>query len=70
MRMVYPATARWADGGLAPAPPLGQTGGHQAEVGANCRVGPFAVLEAGSQIPSGTTTGSFYTATTAAGLDD
>ena len=34
------------------------------------RSGPYAVLEAGSQIPSGTRTGPFYTASTAAGLDD
>jgi bifunctional UDP-N-acetylglucosamine pyrophosphorylase/glucosamine-1-phosphate N-acetyltransferase len=33
-----------------------------ADVGDGCRVGPFAVLEPGAEIPSGTTTGPFYTA--------
>jgi bifunctional UDP-N-acetylglucosamine pyrophosphorylase/glucosamine-1-phosphate N-acetyltransferase len=34
-----------------------------AVIGDGCRVGPFAVLEPGSEIPSGTRTGPFYTAT-------
>ncbi len=38
------------------------TVGRQADVGADARVGPFAVLEPGSSIPAGTTTGPFYTA--------
>jgi bifunctional UDP-N-acetylglucosamine pyrophosphorylase/glucosamine-1-phosphate N-acetyltransferase len=33
-----------------------------AVVGDGCRVGPFAVLEPGAEIPSGTRTGPFYTA--------
>ena len=49
---------------------LEHTVGHHSEIGADCEVGPYAVLEAGSRIPSGTRTGPFYTAGTAAGLDD
>ena len=40
-----------------------QTVGRDAEVGADAGVGPFAVLEPGSAIPSGAGTGPFYTAT-------
>jgi len=36
--------------------------GRDAEIGASAVVGPFAVLEPGSQIPSGARTGPFYTA--------
>ena len=39
-----------------------QSVGYDAVVGASAIVGPFAVLQAGSQILPGTTTGSFYTA--------
>ena len=49
---------------------LEHTVGRYSEIGADCEVGPYAALEAGSRIPSGTRTGPFYTATTAAGLDD
>ncbi len=49
---------------------LEHTIGHHAEVGDDCVVGPYAVLEAGSRIPSGTRTGPFYTASTAAGLEE
>jgi bifunctional UDP-N-acetylglucosamine pyrophosphorylase/glucosamine-1-phosphate N-acetyltransferase len=38
--------------------------GHEAEVGDHAVVGPFAVLEPRSRIPSGSRTGSFYTAVT------
>ncbi len=38
--------------------------GRAAEVGADAVVGPFAVLEPGSAVPSATRTGPFYTATT------
>jgi len=41
---------------------LEQVVGRDAEVGDDAVVGPFAVLEAGSQIPSGARTGAFYTA--------
>jgi bifunctional UDP-N-acetylglucosamine pyrophosphorylase/glucosamine-1-phosphate N-acetyltransferase len=34
-------------------------------IGADCAVGPYAVLEPGTNIPSGTRTGPFYTAGTA-----
>jgi bifunctional UDP-N-acetylglucosamine pyrophosphorylase/glucosamine-1-phosphate N-acetyltransferase len=49
---------------------LEHTVGRLSEIGADCEVGPYAVLEAGSRIPPGTRTGPFYTAATAAGLDD
>ncbi len=35
----------------------------QATIGEQCRVGPFAVLEAGSRLENGTVTGPFYAAT-------
>ncbi len=38
------------------------TVGRDAVVGPGARVGPFAVLEPGSQVPDGTRTGAFYTA--------
>jgi bifunctional UDP-N-acetylglucosamine pyrophosphorylase/glucosamine-1-phosphate N-acetyltransferase len=40
-----------------------QTVGRDAEIGDRAQVGPFAVLEPGSHIPSDTRTGPFYTAT-------
>ena len=40
-----------------------QSVGYDAVVGPSAIVGPFAVLQPGSHIPTGTTTGSFYTAT-------
>ncbi len=40
-----------------------QTIGRDAEIGAEARVGPFAVLEPGAQIPAAARTGPFYTAT-------
>jgi bifunctional UDP-N-acetylglucosamine pyrophosphorylase/glucosamine-1-phosphate N-acetyltransferase len=49
---------------------LEHTVGHHAEVGDDCVIGPFVVLEAGARIPSGTRTGPFYTGSTAAGLDN
>jgi bifunctional UDP-N-acetylglucosamine pyrophosphorylase/glucosamine-1-phosphate N-acetyltransferase len=39
-----------------------KTIGHDAEVGDDARVGPFAVLEPGSNVTSGGRTGPFYTA--------
>ncbi len=41
-----------------------KTTGEAAVVGADCHVGPFAVLNAGSEIATATITGSFYTAET------
>ncbi|MDP1820084.1 MAG: NTP transferase domain-containing protein [Acidimicrobiales bacterium] len=49
---------------------LEHTVGNLSEVGADCQVGPYAVLEQGSRLAPGTRTGPFYTAATAAGLDD
>ena len=40
-----------------------------SEIGADCAVGPYAVLEPGTHLPSGTRTGPFYTASAAAGPD-
>lgn len=41
-----------------------------SDIGAECAVGPYAALEPGAQIPSGTRTGPFYTAGAVAALDD
>jgi bifunctional UDP-N-acetylglucosamine pyrophosphorylase/glucosamine-1-phosphate N-acetyltransferase len=41
-----------------------------SEIGADCEVGPYAVLGAGTVIPDGSTTGPFYTSGAGAGLDD
>ncbi len=40
-----------------------KTMARQATIGEQCRVGPFAVLEAGSRLENGTVTGPFYAAT-------
>ncbi len=39
-----------------------QSVGYDAEIGASSVVGPFASISPGAHIPSGTTTGAFYTA--------
>ena len=52
--------------GRRATPIVEQTVGRDAEIGADCVVGPYAVLEPGAQMPSGTRTGPFYTATGAA----
>jgi bifunctional UDP-N-acetylglucosamine pyrophosphorylase/glucosamine-1-phosphate N-acetyltransferase len=49
---------------------LDHTVGRHAEIGDDCVVGPYAVLEEGARIPSGTRTGPFYTASTAAELGE
>lgn len=41
---------------------LEQVTARDAVIGDDCRVGPFAVLEPGAELASGTRTGSFYTA--------
>jgi bifunctional UDP-N-acetylglucosamine pyrophosphorylase/glucosamine-1-phosphate N-acetyltransferase len=41
---------------------LEHTVGRDATVGDDVRVGPFAVLDPGTEVPSGTRTGAFYTA--------
>ncbi|MBJ81813.1 MAG: bifunctional UDP-N-acetylglucosamine diphosphorylase/glucosamine-1-phosphate N-acetyltransferase GlmU, partial [Acidimicrobiaceae bacterium] len=33
----------------------------QARIGDNCRIGPYAVLDSGVEVASGTVTGPFYT---------
>ena len=38
-----------------------------SDIGADCAVGPYAVLEPGTHLPSGTRTGPFYTGGTASG---
>lgn len=37
-----------------------KTMAHLARVGDHCRIGPFAVLEAGTELPPGTVTGPFF----------
>jgi bifunctional UDP-N-acetylglucosamine pyrophosphorylase/glucosamine-1-phosphate N-acetyltransferase len=61
---------RLVDCTVGPHTTLEHTVGRLSEIGADCEVGPYAVLEAGSRIPPGTRTGPFYTAATAAGTDD
>ena len=39
-----------------------KTVARDAVIGDDCHVGPFAVLEAGSEVATGTRTGAFYTA--------
>ncbi|MDQ6698350.1 MAG: bifunctional UDP-N-acetylglucosamine diphosphorylase/glucosamine-1-phosphate N-acetyltransferase GlmU, partial [Actinomycetota bacterium] len=39
-----------------------QSTGRDAEIGAASRVGPYAVLQPGASVPSGSVTGPFYTA--------
>ena len=39
-----------------------KTVGRDAVIGDDCHVGPFAVLEPGSEVAAGTRTGAFYTA--------
>ncbi|MEZ5167086.1 MAG: hypothetical protein R2695_11585 [Acidimicrobiales bacterium] len=39
-----------------------QTTADLAVVGDRCRVGPYAVLEPGADLPAATVTGPFYTA--------
>lgn len=46
---------------------LEHTVARHADIGADCVVGPYAVLEPGARLESGTRTGPFYTASTAAG---
>ena len=48
---------------------LDHTVAHLSEIGADCVVGPYAALEPGSQVPSGTRTGPFYTGGAATGHD-
>jgi bifunctional UDP-N-acetylglucosamine pyrophosphorylase/glucosamine-1-phosphate N-acetyltransferase len=48
---------------------LDHTVAHLAEIGADCAVGPYAALEPGAQLPSGTRTGPFYTGAAATGPD-
>jgi bifunctional UDP-N-acetylglucosamine pyrophosphorylase/glucosamine-1-phosphate N-acetyltransferase len=48
---------------------LEQTIARRSEIGDDCAVGPYAVLEPGTHLQSGTRTGAFYTGTSAAGLE-
>jgi bifunctional UDP-N-acetylglucosamine pyrophosphorylase / glucosamine-1-phosphate N-acetyltransferase len=48
---------------------LEHTVARRAEIGADCEVGPYAVLEPGSSVASGTRTGPFYTAIADAALE-
>ena len=49
---------------------LEHTVGRLSEVGDECVVGPYAALEPGSRISSGTRTGPFYTALAATAPED
>lgn len=46
---------------------LEQTVARRSDIGADCAVGPYAVLEPGSRVAPGTRTGPFYTAETSPG---
>ncbi len=46
---------------------LEHTVARRADIGDDCAVGPYAVLEPGAHVPAGTRTGPFYTAGVAAG---
>lgn len=48
---------------------LEHTVARRSEIGADCEIGPYAVLEPGSRVPSGTRTGPFYTRGTASALE-
>ncbi len=48
---------------------LEHTIARRSEIGDHCQVGPYAVLEPGTHLGSGTRTGPFYTGGTTAGLD-
>jgi bifunctional UDP-N-acetylglucosamine pyrophosphorylase/glucosamine-1-phosphate N-acetyltransferase len=60
---------RLVDCVVGPGATVAQTVGRDAEVGAGARVGPFAVLEPGAQVPADARTGPFYTAAAADGAD-
>ena len=49
---------------------IDHTVAHLSEIGADCIVGPYAVLEPGTQVKPGTRTGPFYTGGAATGHDD
>ncbi len=49
---------------------LEHTVARTSEIGADCTVGPYAVLEPGSHVTSGTRTGPFYTGGAVTGHDD
>lgn len=48
---------------------LEHTVARRSEIGDDCQVGPYAVLEPGTQVPSGTRTGPFYTGGAATGSE-
>ena len=48
---------------------LTHTVARHSEIGDDCSVGPYAVLEPGTHLPSGTRTGPFYTASAATGTE-
>ena len=41
-----------------------KTTAERASIGADCRIGPFAALGPGAEIPAATVTGAFYTSGT------
>ena len=48
---------------------LEHTIARRSEIGADCQVGPYAVLEPGTMLRAGTRTGPFYTGSTTTGVD-
>ena len=48
---------------------LEHTIARRSDIGADCQVGPYAVLDPGTQVPSGTRTGPFYTGGAATGSE-
>ncbi|HEY6532747.1 MAG TPA: sugar phosphate nucleotidyltransferase [Acidimicrobiales bacterium] len=53
---------RLVDCVVGPGSVVENTVGHDAEIGADAHLGPFAVLEPGSSVPAGARPGPFYTA--------
>lgn len=52
--------SRLVDCVVGPRTVVEQSNARDAEIGAGCHVGPFAVLAPGTSLPSGTRTGPFY----------
>ena len=53
---------RLVDTRIGPGCRVEKTMAERAVVGADCHVGPFAVLQAGAELPAASVTGPFYTA--------
>lgn len=53
---------RLVDTTVGPGSRVDKTTAERARIGADCRVGPFAVLQPGAELPAASVTGPFYTA--------